>query len=174
MEAAANSGRALAKRNCRLVYGGAKVGLMGGVADATISAGGVACGVMPRHLVEREIAHEGLSELVIVETMHERKTKMSELSDAFLVLPGGAGTLEEAFEQWTWAQIDIHSKPIGFLNVGGYFDPLMIMIDGMVNAGFLNPSYRDMLIVETDPDLILYRFENYVPPIRKTYQSSNG
>ncbi len=106
--------------------------------------------------------------------MHERKTKMSEMSDGFLVLPGGAGTLEEAFEQWTWAQIAIHAKPIGFLNVGGYFDPLMQMVQGMVAAGFLAPTYRDMLIVERDPDIILERFAEYVPPVRKTYEKSRS
>ena len=173
VHAAAEAGKALAMRGCTLVYGGGKVGLMGAVADASLKAGCKVIGVMPKHLVEREIAHGGLSELVIVETMHERKTKMSELSDGFLVLPGGAGTLEEAFEQWTWAQISIHAKPIGFLNINNYFDPLLKMIDEMVEAGFLQAAYRDMLIVDPDPDAVLERFKTYVPPARKTYEATD-
>ncbi|PIE07978.1 MAG: TIGR00730 family Rossman fold protein [Rhodobacterales bacterium] len=174
LHAARKAGEALSKQSLKLVYGGGKVGLMGAVADAALSRGGEVVGVMPRHLVEREISHNGLTELLIVETMHERKTRMSDLADGFLVLPGGAGTLEEAFEQWTWAQIALHAKPIGFLNVDGFFDPLMDMVDGMVKAGFLAPAYRDMLIVENDPDSILERFSAYVPPAGKTYEASGN
>lgn len=170
IEAARSCGQALADRELKLVYGGGKVGLMGAIADAVLTSSGQVAGVIPRHLVEREIAHEGLTELVIVETMHERKTKMSEMAGAFLVLPGGAGTLEEAFEQWTWAQLAIHEKPIGFLNVKGYFDPLLNMIDGMVEAGFLAASYRDMLIIENDVMALLSRFDNYTAPERKSYE----
>ena len=115
-------GRTLAQQGLALVYGGGKVGLMGAVADAALEAGGVVIGVMPRGLVEREIAHRGLTELHVVEDMHERKTKMAALADGFIALPGGAGTLEEIFEQWTWAQLGIHEKPCAFLNIKGYYD----------------------------------------------------
>lgn len=171
VEAAQKTGEALAARRLKLVYGGGKVGLMGAVADSALKSGGHVTGVMPRHLVEREIAHQSISELVIVDTMHERKTTMSELSDGFLVLPGGAGTLEEAFEQWTWAQLAIHEKPVGFLNTRSYFDPLFKMIDAMVESGFLAPQYRDMLIIEPEANLILERFVHYEAPERKTYEA---
>lgn len=168
---ARETGRTIAGNASKLVYGGGKVGLMGAVADGCLEAKGEVIGVMPKDLVEREIAHDGLTEFHIVDTMHDRKKKMSELSDGFLVLPGGAGTLEEAFEQWTWAQIGIHTKPIGFLNVCGFFDPLIQMVDRMVEAGFLQPNYRDMLVVESDPCLLLERFATYEAPVRKTYDT---
>lgn len=171
VKAAKSCGEALAEREVKLVYGGGKVGLMGAIADAVLSSSGRVAGVMPRHLVEREIAHESLTELVIVETMHERKTKMSEMAGAFIVLPGGAGTLEEAFEQWTWAQLAIHEKPIGFLNVEGYFNPLLHMIDGMVDAGFLAANFRDMLIIENEATALLDRFGSYTAPERKSYET---
>jgi len=121
-DAAIDVGELLARENIELIYGGGKVGLMGIVADATLGAGGNVTGVMPRHLVESEISHNGLTTLEVVEDMHERKMKMSELSDAFISLPGGAGTLEEITEQWTWAQLGIHTKPCAFYNVDGYYD----------------------------------------------------
>ena len=134
VEAASLFGRALAERGLTLVYGGGRVGLMGAVADGALGAGGRVVGVMPRGLVEREIAHVGLSELRVVETMHERKTAMSEVADAFAVLPGGAGTLEEAFEQWTWAQLAIHAKPVGFLDVPIGYAATDNMLGGGANA----------------------------------------
>ena len=150
-----------------LVYGGGNVGLMGVLADAVLSTGGHVTGVMPRALVEREIAHRGLSSLRVVETMHERKKLMADLSDAFVALPGGAGTLEEIFEQWTWSQLGIHAKPCGFLNVGGYFDALLSMIEHMVAEDFVARPFAEMLIVETDPERLLARFQSYKAPAKK-------
>ncbi len=142
LETARLVGRTLAQQGLALVYGGGKVGLMGAVADAALEAGGVVIGVMPRGLVEREIAHRGLTELHVVEDMHERKTKMAALADGFIALPGGAGTLEEIFEQWTWAQLGIHEKPCAFLNIKGYYDPLQAMVDNMVREGFMHRATR--------------------------------
>ena len=150
-----------------IVYGGGKVGLMGLVADAAMAEGGRVIGVMPRSLVEAEISHPGLSALHVVESMHERKTRMSELSDGFLTLPGGPGTFEEIFEQWTWALLGFHAKPCAFLEVGGYFDPLRAMIDNMVGAAFLSEAHRDMLVFAPDVDAVLARFVTYVAPTRK-------
>lgn len=174
VKAAQSCGELLAGNGISLVYGGGKVGLMGAVANAALEAGGRVVGVMPKNLVEREIAHNGLTEFHAVSSMHERKTRMSEMADAFMVLPGGAGTLEEAFEQWTWAQIGIHSKPIGFLNTKAYFSPLVSMIKGMVGTGFLNPRYQESLIIAEDPELILERFGAYIPPERKSYENAHG
>src|SRR5215472_15798509 len=139
VDAARATGEVLVEHDIELVYGGARVGLMGAVADAVLVAGGKTTGIMPRALVVREIAHQGLATLHIVDTMHERKTMMSDLSDGFIALPGGAGTLEEIFEQWTWAQLGIHQKPCGFLNVKGYFDPLSDMIGRSVSEGLHGP-----------------------------------
>jgi uncharacterized protein (TIGR00730 family) len=140
---------------------------MGVLADADLSAGGHVTGVMPRALVEREIVHQGISDLRVVETMHERKQLMSDLADAFLALPGGAGTLEEIFEQWTWAQLGLHAKPCGFLNVGGYFTPLVEMIARMVAEGFLAAPLAAMVAIEEQPEKLLARFKEYRPPARK-------
>lgn len=166
-EAAARTGQALARAGLDLVYGGGKVGLMGAVADAALAAGGRVVGVMPRALVDREIGHTGLTTLHVVETMHERKTLMGGLADAFLALPGGAGTLEEIFEQWTWAQLGIHDKPCGFLNVNGYFDPLIAMVARMAGERFIAAEHAGMLVVEPDPDAALVRFASYKAPPRK-------
>src|SRR5262249_29486438 len=144
-EAAAAAARSLAASGASLVYGCGRVGLMGTIADAALGAGGKVIGVMPRSLVAREIAHSGLSELKVVETMHERKASMSGLADAFLALPGGAGTLEEIFEQWTWGQLGIHNKPCAFLNLKDYFKPIAVMVEQMVAAGFLLPQFAAML-----------------------------
>jgi uncharacterized protein (TIGR00730 family) len=132
-----------------------------------LTAGGAVIGVMPRSLVEREIQHTGLTELHIVATMHERKTKMAELADGFVALPGGAGTFEEIFEQWTWAQLGIHHKPCGFLNTNRYFEPLRKMIAQMVGEGFLRPEYESMLVFDTEPAAIIGAFREYSPPIVK-------
>jgi uncharacterized protein (TIGR00730 family) len=166
-EAARATGHALARAGLCLVYGGGKVGLMGVVADAVLSAGGQVTGVMPRALFEREIAHPGVRDMRVVDSMHERKELMADLADAFIALPGGAGTLEEIFEQWTWAQLGIHAKPCGFLNVTGYFSPLFAMIEHMVAEGFLTQSFAAMLAIETEPDRLLDRFRTYQPPARK-------
>jgi len=166
-EAAAAAARTIAATGATIVYGGGRVGLMGIVADAALSAGGSVIGVMPRSLVEREIAHRRLHELHVVETMHERKTKFAELADAFLALPGAAGTLEEIFEQWTWGQLGIHAKPCGFLNTKGYFDPIRTMIGRMVSEGFMIQEFADMLSFSDRADVLLAGFRSYVPPPRK-------
>jgi uncharacterized protein (TIGR00730 family) len=149
-EAAATFGKKLVEAEIALVFGGGHIGLMGILADAVLAAGGVAIGVIPQALVDRELAHGGLSELHIVGSMHERKALMAELSDGFVALPGGAGTLDEMFEQWTWAQLGIHAKPCGFFNVAGYFDPLRTMVERMVAEGFLRPE--DAAITRFDED----------------------
>lgn len=168
--AARETGRTLARLGIDLVYGGGRVGLMGMLADAALIEGGRVIGVMPQSLLEREIQHTSLTELHIVATMHERKTRMAELADGFIALPGGAGTLEEIFEQWTWAQLGIHHKPCGFLNANGYFDPLRTMVSRMVGEGFLRPEYASMLLFDTEPAAIIDAFRGYLPPVAK-YQA---
>lgn len=145
--AAAALGEAIARDGLTLVYGGASVGLMGVVADAALAAGGRVVGVIPRILLRKELAHEGLAELVVTESMHERKAKMAELSDAFVALPGGIGTLDELFEMWTWAQLGLHAKPCVLINTGGYYDNLVAFLDRAVRDGFLRPGTRALLRV---------------------------
>ncbi|QIN82676.1 TIGR00730 family Rossman fold protein [Rubrobacter tropicus] len=157
-------GRTLAKGGTTLVYGGGHVGLMGVVADAALEAGGEVVGVMPRALVEREIGHTDLTKLHVVGSMHERKALMSDLSEGFIALPGGNGTLEEFFEVLTWAQLGEHGKPCGILNVAGYYDPLLAVFDNMVGEEFLKPEHRELVLVEEDPSILLGRFEIYEPP----------
>jgi uncharacterized protein (TIGR00730 family) len=166
-EAAVAAAHAIVRSGAAVVYGGGRVGLMGIVADAALDAGGTVIGVMPRALVEREIAHQRLHELHVVETLHERKAKMAELADAFIALPGGAGTLDEIFEQWTWGQLGIHAKPCGFLNVKGYFDPLRAMIRTMTAEGFLVQGFADMLSFADSAETLLAAFRSYAPPQRK-------
>jgi uncharacterized protein (TIGR00730 family) len=166
-EAARLVGRTLAERGIGIVYGGGRVGLMGAVADAALAHGGEVVGVIPRALVEAELAHPGVADMVVVATMHERKARMADLADAFLALPGGPGTLDEIFEQWTWAQLGIHDKACGFLNVRGYFDPLRRMIDTMATEGFARRDHADMLVFSDAITVILDRFRAYVPPPRK-------
>jgi uncharacterized protein (TIGR00730 family) len=146
LAAAGAMGSAIADRGLTLVYGGAKVGLMGAVADAALAAGGKVIGVLPKALMIKEIGHHGLSQLEVVGSMHERKARMAELSDGFVALPGGAGTLEEIFEIWTWGQLGFHGKPAGFLNVAGYYDKLLGFLDHTVGEAFVKPVHRDMLI----------------------------
>jgi uncharacterized protein (TIGR00730 family) len=165
IEAAREAGTVIAARGLTLVYGGAAVGLMGALADAALSAGGKVVGVMPRALVAREIAHQHLSDLYEVGSMHERKARMADLSNAFLALPGGAGTLEELFEIWTWGQLGHHAKPVGVLNVAGYFDGLLAFLNHVTNERFMRREHRDMLIAETDPGAILDRFADYEAPV---------
>ena len=155
--AARELGQLLAKRGIGLVYGGGNVGLMGELADAVLDAGGRAIGVIPQQLVDREIAHGGLTELHVVENLHQRKALMAELADAFLTLPGGVGTMEELFEVWSWGRLGLHSKPCGLLNVDGYFDSLRTLTDQMVTEGFLEPEYREMLLIEEQPSVLLDR-----------------
>ncbi|XBS69044.1 TIGR00730 family Rossman fold protein [Acerihabitans sp. KWT182] len=167
LQAAEEIGAYFASNQLTIVYGGGKVGLMGAVADAALGHGGQVIGVMPQSLVDKEIAHNGLTKLYVVKDMHERKHKMATLSDAFLTLPGGAGTLEEIFEQWTWAQLGLHHKPCAFLNVNDYFSPLLSMIRRMAEEGFLKTDYLDMLIVEQQPEVLLQKFKHYQAPKHK-------
>lgn len=145
IEQARAFGTEMARRGITLIYGGGKVGLMGAVADALLAAGGKVVGVIPRQLVEREVAHPGLTEMHVVETMHQRKTRMYELSDAFVALPGGFGTMDEMFEMLTWAQLGLHRYPCAFLDVRGYYAPLREMMDHMVHEGFVRAEHRESL-----------------------------
>jgi uncharacterized protein (TIGR00730 family) len=149
--------REAGRRGLRLVYGGASVGLMGALADTALECGAEIVGVIPRGLVDREIAHAGLTQLHVVETMHERKAMMAELADAFVALPGGIGTLEELFEVWTWGQLGLHDKPYGVLNVSGYYTPLIRFLDHAVDDGFVRPRQRAHLTVADDPGTLLDR-----------------
>jgi len=157
-------GEAAVRRGLGLVYGGAKVGLMGVVADAVLAAGGEAIGVIPTALMTKEVAHSGLTHLRVVGSMHERKAQMAELSDAFVALPGGIGTLEELTETLSWAQLGLHAKPCGVLNAGGYFDRLIGFLDHATEERFLAPQHRAMLLVAERPDELLDRLDAYVPP----------
>ena len=161
---AVRAGTAIAQAGLTLIYGGGKVGLMGAVADAALAAGGDVTGVMPADLVSQEIAHPGITELRVVNSMHERKWAMAELADGFLCLPGGPGTFEEIFEQWTWAQLGFHSKPCGFVNVGGYYDLLRQTIQQMADRGFTTQPYADMLIYADTTEEAITRFAAYQPP----------
>ncbi|AQX02853.1 LOG family protein [Elizabethkingia anophelis] len=157
-------GKILAQNTIGLVYGGANVGLMGAVADGVIENGGEAIGVLPHFLEGKEIAHENLTELILVDTMHERKTKMNELSDGVITLPGGYGTLEEFFEMLTWAQLGLHQKPIGILNINGFYDELLAFVQTMVNKGFLKSVNQDMLLVDDSIAGLLNKMRNYKAP----------
>jgi len=157
-------GEILAAQKIGLVYGGANVGLMGAVADGALSKGGEVIGVLPNFLQAKEIAHKNLTQLILVGTMHQRKTTMNDLSDGVIALPGGFGTLEEFFEMLTWAQLGLHKKPIGLLNVSGFYDPLITMVQGMVDAGFLKESNRDMLLVDDHIERLLDSMQNYEAP----------
>ena len=163
-------GKELAKRNITLVYGGSSIGLMGAVADTVLSEGGHAIGVIPKILEEREISHKGLTELITVETMHERKAKMAELVDGFVVMPGGTGTLEEFFEVFTWGQIGLHKKPCGLLNINHYYDPLIHLFEHMIDQKFLQEKFRTMAIIEEAPAVLLDKFLNYEAPSVKAFE----
>ncbi|WDW10739.1 TIGR00730 family Rossman fold protein [Priestia aryabhattai] len=169
IQGAKDLGKELAKRNISLVYGGASVGVMGAVADAVLEAGGHVIGVMPTFLEEREISHKNLSELIVVGSMHERKAKMAELVDGFITLPGGPGTLEEFFEIFTWAQLGLHQKPCGLLNINDYYTPLISLFNHMTEEQFLQEKYRSMALVDTEPQGLLDQFNTYQPPSVKTY-----
>jgi uncharacterized protein (TIGR00730 family) len=164
LQAARALGETLAVNGIGLVYGGASVGLMGALADAALSAGGDVTGVMPRALVEKEIAHNGLSDLRVVGSMHERKALMAELSDGFVALPGGIGTFEELFEMWTWAQLGHHRKPCALLNVRGFYDGLIAFLDQVAERWFIRGAHRAMLIVGHEPMELIERLRAYEPP----------
>jgi uncharacterized protein (TIGR00730 family) len=163
-EAAQAFGRSLCLRGIELVYGGGHVGLMGALADACLSAGGRVIGVIPQALKDKEIAHSGLSELRVVSSMHERKSVMADLSNAFVALPGGYGTWEELFEMLTWSQLGIHRKACGLLNVNGYYDPLLEFADRAVSDGFLREANRNLLLSDVDSERLLDRMNSYSAP----------
>lgn len=157
-------GRTLAERGIGIVYGGGNIGMMGAVADAALAAGGRVIGVIPESLKEWEVAHHTVTKLYVVKTMHERKAMMSDLSDAFLALPGGFGTLDELFEMLTWGQLTFHAKPCGIFNIAGFFDPLLAYLDHTVEEGFLRPEHRALILTRTDLDTLLSDFATFVPP----------
>jgi hypothetical protein len=163
-QAADALGRALVEAGYGLVYGGGNVGLMGVIADAVLACSGHVCGVIPRALKLKEVAHGGLTELRVVETMHQRKALMADMADAFVALPGGLGTLEEFFEVLTWGQLGIHAKPCALLNVAGYYDPLLALFDHAVAERFISHEHREMVFVDTDPRALMRRLESYEPP----------
>lgn len=173
-DAAEALGRLLAREGIGLVYGGSSIGLMTAVADAALAAGGEVTGVIPRALEAKEIAHPGLSALHVVETMHERKALMAELADGFVALPGGMGTFDEFFEVVTWAQLGIHAKPCGLLNVAGYYDRLTAFLDHAVAEGFVKIELRDMLVVEERPESLLERFRAYRSPVVEKWLDLGG
>ena len=164
LHSAKSLGIALAENNIRLIYGGASVGLMGAVADGVLESGGTAIGVLPRFLQAKELAHDGLSELILVDSMHERKTKMNELSEGVIALPGGFGTLEEFFEMLTWAQLGLHKKPMAILNVNQFYDTLLKFIENMVNQGFLKYGNLKMILAEENIQALLTAMKNYRAP----------
>jgi uncharacterized protein (TIGR00730 family) len=166
--AAQTVARLLCRRGIELVYGGGNVGLMGTLADACLQAGGRVIGVIPQALADKEVAHTGLTELRVVSSMHERKSVMADLSDAFIALPGGYGTWEELFEVLSWSQLGILGKACGLLNVDGYYDPLLELADKAVSQGFLREAHRDLLLSDDDPDRLLERLSSYsVPTVEK-------
>ena len=163
-DAARNLGRLFAREGVALVYGGGSVGLMGELADSVLAAGGEVIGVIPHALWAREVGHRGLTDIRIVDTMHERKAMMADLADAFIALPGGLGTLEEIFEIWTWAQLGLHTKPVGFLDVNGFYTPLMQFLDRSVRDRFLRPEHRAIAVIEQEPEALLKKFDEWQPP----------
>jgi uncharacterized protein (TIGR00730 family) len=167
--AARSMGATLASRGIGLVYGGGRVGLMGAVAEAVLEAGGEAVGVIPEALVSKEIGHAGLTKLHVVGSMHERKKLMSDLSDGFVTLPGGYGTLEEFFEVLSWAQLSIHEKPCAVLDVDGFYQPLSALFDEMIGEGFVQSEHRSLVLMERDPVALLDRMESYRPPGTKKW-----
>ncbi len=169
-EAAYRLGKDIAEAGYELVYGGGSAGMMGAVANGTVDAGGQAIGVIPQFLVEREMAHERVQNLEVVQTMHERKAMMEELGDAIITLPGGAGTLEEFFEMFTWGQIGLHKKPLGIMNTNHYFDDLMTMFDKMISEEFLEERYMNQVFVGETLDELVTQFQNFRPVAVRTYK----
>ena len=168
-DAAKALGHELAARGLGLVYGGASVGVMGAVADAVLKKGGQAIGVIPLALATREVAHSGLDELFVVDSMHERKAKMAELSDGFIALPGGWGTIEEIFEMLTWAQLGLHQKPCGLLNISGYYDHLFSFLEHAIDQRFVREEYRPMIMMEQTAGGLLDRYQSYQAPSVKKW-----
>lgn len=164
VEAANELGKVIAQAGMGLVYGGAKVGLMGEVASAALKEGGEVFGVIPKQLVDKEVAHDGLTKLHIVGSMHERKALMADLSDGFITMPGGFGTLEEVFEVVAWGQLNFHNKPVGLLNVSGYYNNLIKFLDHTVEENFIKPEHREMILVDENPKQLLEKLSTYSPP----------
>lgn len=163
-DAARSLGQLMAGQGLALVYGGGHVGLMGIIADAVLEAGGEVTGVIPRALMDSEVGHDRLTRLLVVKDMHERKALMAEHSDGFIAMPGGIGTLEELFEVMTWLQLGYHAKPVGLLNVKGFYDPLLDFLDRQAEAGFLRQEHRALLMTETDPAVLVQRLRAFVMP----------
>jgi len=163
VEAARQVGQGLARRGIGIVYGGGRLGLMGAVADAALEAGGEVIGVIPQALVSAEVAHRGCTQLHVVQTMHQRKALFTDLSDGFITLPGGVGTMDELWEAISWAQLGYHAKPVGLLNVNGFYDPLIAFYRQMVDAGFIRHGHADILIHADDMDMLLDRMANHQP-----------
>ncbi len=164
LDAATKLGRSLAKRRIGLIYGGSQMGLMGRLADSVLDAGGEVVGVLPEPLLPREVAHRGLTQLVITDSMHERKAEMARRADGFIAAPGGLGTIEEFLEVLTWAQLGMHRKPCGILNINRFYDPLSAVFDHGVREGFIQNVHRKMILVEAEPDRLLDRMRAYQPP----------
>lgn len=165
VEAAQQTGQFLAERDITLVYGGGRVGLMGALADAVLAGGGRVVGVIPQFLLDWEVGHQGLTELIVVESMHERKLKMADLCEGFMALPGGFGTLEELVEILTWSQLDLHRKPIGILNTAGYYDPLLQFFNHMVQEGLLKEANRNLAIFDNDLNQLFEKMTSFEPSI---------
>ena len=164
-------GHLMAENQIRLIYGGAKIGLMGMVANGALENNGLVTGVLPHFLRTKEIAHDSLTDLILVETMHERKTKMNELSEGVIALAGGFGTMEEFFEMLTWGQLGLHTKPMGLLNTNGFFDELITLLDKMVNTGFLKQLNREMVLIANEPSELLEKMKAYQAPIVRKWIS---
>lgn len=158
-------GKTLVKQNLALVYGGATVGTMGAIADAVMAEGGEVYGVIPKGLFGREVPHHDITQLDIVDSMHARKARMAELADAFVALPGGIGTFEELFETLSWSQLGIHQKPMGLLNVNGFYDKLLSFLDDAVQNGFVKAKHRELLVVDTDPESLIEKIKGFQPPL---------
>ncbi len=173
MSVAHQVGALLAERGVALVYGGAQVGLMGAVADGALSAGGEVIGIIPQSLVRKEVAHQGLGDLRVVGSMHERKAQMADLADGFLALPGGCGTFEEFFEVVTWAQIGIHRKPCALLNVAGYYDPLLALLNHAAAERFVRQEHLGLVLSDTDPIRLLDAMNRYVSPVAEKWMNRN-
>tara|TARA_B110001450_G_scaffold35448_2_gene30991 strand:- start:5311 stop:5892 length:582 start_codon:yes stop_codon:yes gene_type:complete len=166
-------GKLLAFKNIQLVYGGAKIGLMGNIANGVLENRGKVIGVIPDFLTSKEVVHESLTELIITETMHERKLKMHEISDGIVALPGGFGTLEELFEMLSWAQLGLHKKPIGVLNINGFYDDLLSFIEVMIEKELLKPSYKKLVLVANNADKLLEKMNNFIPLPSPTWVNKN-
>jgi len=167
VQAARDLGALLASQGLTVVYGGGHVGMMGALADSVLAAGGEIIGVIPEHLMRPEVAHQGLTELQIVDSMHTRKRAMAERADAFIVLPGGYGTFEEMFEMVTWLQLQLHAKPVGLINVAGYFDHLLAFLQHAAQQGFIRPQHRDLLSVESSAAALLDQLQRRAPAVRR-------